>query len=258
MHRPSRNIFLGVENSSPQIKKSNFKSEIRRFLETGGFALISWIVIGVLSRLIFVSYMGYEGFFSYDFFSEGIFGLSVFFLISELILAFASILIGEKIPWQGWIFLAFNLLCLTFLAIFLSENTLSQDKFGVLLSGLSVCYFICLHLSHVLYGTFKTKIYTLAAVVVCVVFFSSIPQYGFSQIVSIGLRIFGSGGNIPVSVSYKDRASSNTTCGKLLLLAPNYVYLRDTNGSLRKIASDQVEIEIFKDVTKFKCDQSAL
>ena len=211
--------------------------------------IISMIVFPYIIILLFVTYMSHNNFFSYDFFTDGIFGMKLYFLTSMLFLLFLAFLVSSSIigyigrkkytenalenkPFLKFIaydkafnrlimIINFILICF-FLALIIAKiNFIPWVLFILFFSSL-----ICFHIGILLFHEIRKQIGSLALVIfVTFVGCLGLPDQ-ISNFLSVGLRAFGSGGNIDISITIMGK--EEPIYGKLLMISPNYVYIIPT------------------------------
>ncbi len=207
--------------------------------------LLSSLFFANIPTLLFLAYMGHYGFFSYDLFSEGIFAMRAFFVMTLLFLLVSSLsfsgfafFITEKYiikkKWRkninktknknylgliGSTFL-FNFFMLVLVFFPIAENK-TVFVFYVFIIGL----FVSAHLAFIVYAMPYFQFRSLLIAIVVSVFVSFQYQEQLSNALSIVLRNYGIGGNIDVVVKsgFKDY---ELLTGKLLLTTPQQIYIK--------------------------------
>lgn len=217
-------------------------------------SLISIYVFPYIILFSFVIYMSYNNFFSYDFLVNGAFGMSLFFDISAAVLLFLSIFISSSvIIIVGYIWRNKNQSTIldqkSFKALILKKSIFGISLFlnlfivagiigiGYELKILPWTFFtifisavICAYIGISIFFTFRIQIISY------VVFLFLLANIGFgfqefiSNFISIGLRACNVGGNINASVVFVDNQLDQHLDGKLLLLTPQYVFLKHSDG----------------------------
>lgn len=221
--------------------------------------LLSILFIWFFPKLLFLIYMGNEGFFSYDFFENGQFGLRVFFSASELMLVVASLaMFGIVLPIvqkqstgkaDWFLFVMFGLMNVLLLSI-LTVTAISSknDEWLSVLTVVAVAFFICLHISFLMWKPPSKQIRSFLALIFVVFSLSSIVSTQFATALKLGLRYFGAGGGITVTIQDREGKLSPPAKGELVLLSPEYAYVRV--NSERKITVFPLSATLFMTVEK--------
>ena len=221
--------------------------------------LLSILFIWFFPKLLFLIYMGNEGFFSYDFFENGQFGLRVFFSASELMLIAASLaMFGIVLPIvqkqttgkSDWfLFVIFGLMNFLLL-ITLTTTAISSknDEWLSVLTIVAVAFFICLHISYLIWKPPSKQIRSFLALIFVVFSLSTVVSTQFSTALKLGLRYFGAGGGITVTIQDREGKLSPPAKGELVLLSPEYAYVRV--NSERKITVFPLNAALFITVEK--------
>lgn len=200
------------------------------------------VFLPLLSIALFVNYMAQHDFFSYDFFLEGVFGMKLF-VVSMLI---------------GLIVTSFGLFG-SGLLLYARKRGRSVNKslivvvyiinaFFVLLVGLKffdpesreytlfiflLAIYLCGHFGVFFFASFKFKVGSLVLLFV-VSFWGVFSEQEFAEkLLSIGLRSFGVGGQIPIEIYSED----GKVTGTLILLTPKYVYYKEDHDKALSIQS---------------------
>lgn len=198
--------------------------------------------------------MSYNNFFSYDFLVNGAFGMSLFFDISAVVLLLLSIFISSSvIILVGYIWKkenqsdildqkSFKALILRKPMIFLSVGVNIFMIVGFLVIGselkilswtifiIVVSIAICAYIGISIFFTFRTQIISYFLFLFLLVNLSfGFPEF-ISNFISIGLKACNVGGNIKASVIFKDNNLNQRLDGELLLLSPQYIFLKHQDG----------------------------
>lgn len=212
-----------------------------------GIAFTSWI--GFLPTYLTIHYMVDANFFSYDMFTDGVFGINSFGFVSGVLLVLMSFALYGFIPfawasylnrkngrkensdrWMAWIFIALA----TLFHLFLFFTSLYKNKlfvygiFSVL--GLFVCGFCCLLIGK----TFKDKLLSWvpsATFIFASAMFPFISQDANSQFVSLALKTFRIGGMLDV-VAVSKNGLQEIAKGKLILQTPDNLYIESEKEGL--------------------------
>ena len=195
---------------------------------------LSSVFFSHIPLLLFLIYMGHYGFFSYDFFSEGVFGLKVFFFITSIITLLMSLaLFGWIIPivekwkkgkfniWQFVGFFTFNLFFCLIVFISFPKN---GDVFGITYI-FTIGLFLSIHISFLFHAKPNEQFATLIGVIFIITFMSLHLREQASSMLANGLKSYGMGGGIEVSLMPKMLANEKLN-GKLILLSPKNIYIR--------------------------------
>lgn len=200
---------------------------------------VSWIAF--YPTYLLLIHMNVEKFFSYDVFVNGLFGIKSFlFLVFILITISALYLWGFIILFRKaiiskssemWLFGAlFVLLSITFHIVIISSGLSSGKPERIFwISILGLCFAIAI--SSYMANPLKNFVSNWLAPVIGIFATATLPvlfNETSSDIVKTGLESFKVGGGIKASV-YKLDNDKVIRSGKLLLLTPQYIYLREDN-----------------------------
>lgn len=217
--------------------------------------MASWVSFYPVYLLLI--HMKVEKYFSYDIFSEGIFGIKSFiFMVAILICISALYLWGFififrsyfKIKSKTMLFLGilcvlvsvlFHLLIFNFsLASGKVERLVWLSLLGLIFAGGIYSY---------LENPLKSFLTNWATPLLAIVLSATLPILTMkttADIVNTGLENFKVGGGITVEI-YKVDSGTLIKSGKLLLLTPNYVYLRESTTGYTSISrSNEVYVSI--------------
>lgn len=213
-------------------------------------AVVTAAWIGFFPFYLFIIYMHYNKFFSYDFFVEGVFGLNIFIVASVILILFIAVY------FYGFILLTklgiidqnkqgknrFRLL--TWISILVSSFThytfmrmsfdANRPKMMLWLMAISIviCLFLYSFIGHGLQRNLRNWVSPLFFIAATV----SLPLLNrdvTSEVVSIGLRNFNMGGglNIEVLITGSDK-ERKIAIGKLTLLTPRNLYFKTNDNKL--------------------------
>jgi hypothetical protein len=235
----------------------NFRNNLEVTVENNeGFfyrvlsVVLSSIFFANIPTLLFLIYMGHYGFFSYDFFYEGLFALKVFFLLSSVFMLIMSMMtfvwvlpIVEKIikgATDWWFFILILSFNLCFLFIFIYRFVSDEDyyKAGYFLM---ICFFVSLHFSLICYAKPAVQFRSLVVFVFMTSFMSLNFREQAASLVTIGLKTFSVGGEISVNLKRKFN-DLDTINGKLILTTPKHIYIK-INGSRNISTIDRSKID---------------
>ena len=206
--------------------------------------ILSSFILPNIILLLFVVYMSYGNFFSYDFFIDGVFGMKLFFVITifttfamSLMFAGSIIAILGKKKYQysilkewWWIFLL-NIMVLIIFIIGAYSKLIPWEWF-IFLFIISIA--ICTHLSIMLFYDAKNQLISFILFMFIIVFLTIYLSEQTARLLSMGLKSFGIGGYINTEITIKDNKIEK---GKLILLTPKTVYIKPNN---------RIGVEIFQ------------
>ncbi len=196
--------------------------------------LLSTIFFANIPSLLFLIYMGHHSFFSYDFFSEGVFGLNVFFGLTSIFVIISSMsLFWWILPlverWKKGVFKLWSFLGIVLVnALFLSLVVITYPKDGDyfrLAYVLSLGLFVTFHISFLCYAKPSEQIRTLTAVIFVITFMSLHLREQASSLLAMGLKAYSMGGEIKVELKPKFD-QERTLSGELLLMSPKHIYIK--------------------------------
>jgi len=258
-------INNGINKTTKHLTSKNAK-------EIGWRALslfFSSIFISALPVLLFAIYMHENSFFSYDFFTEGAFGLKTFFALLAIMIIISSTglysfiipiiekTFTKKITWWNLIPLSSisALVWSIVLVIIFSSEDLNVERVAYVAL---ICLLTMTHIGMLIYADPKKQFISLI-LFASLVFASSFHlREGAASLVGSALKGFGSGGNSCVLVT--DTEAHYSMVGELLLAAPKYIYLREQekNGvTVIKVDSDTIyRVEPKKECTEKETGQS--
>lgn len=217
-------------------------------------SLISLFIFPYIILFSFVIYMSYNNFFSYDFFVNGSFGMSLFFDISAIVLLLLSVFTSSSIIiLVGYIWKKKNKSIVldqkSFKALILNKPMIFMSIFsnllmilgliaiGIELKMLSWTIFlifisiaICVYIGISIFFTFRIQITSYFILLFLLVYLSFGFQEFISKFISIGLKACNVGGNIKASIVFTDNNLDQHLDGELLLLSPQYVFLKHQDG----------------------------
>lgn len=87
---------------------------------------------------------------------------------------------------------------------------------------LGMCAVIILHISVLVFFKAKAQFISLGIITFCIVFMSLNWSAQSSKMISIGLQAFGTGGDLPITIT--NVQSGTITKGKLKLITPKFIY----------------------------------
>ncbi len=223
--------------------------------------VLSSIFFANIPLLLFLIYMGYHGFFSYDFFSEGVFGLKVFFFLTSIFVLIISVAFfwwvvplvkawkKKKFKWFGFIITFIVNLLMAILFLMIPENV---DVFRV---GF-VCTIglpISVHIAFLLHAEPNEQLKSLIFAIFIITYVSLNFREQASSVLSSGLKTFGVGGNIEVVLEPKILVD-NEIRGRLILLSPKHIYIKlgdsDNVSTINRSRFDVMTTKHNEDATK--------
>ncbi len=200
---------------------------------------ISSLILPNIVLILFLVYMSHNNFFSYDFFSEGIFGMKMFFLTTIVFIFVMSLALFSGIILffcikkekcnlkDSLIFYIINFLFLLLIILSVIEKIIVWEW---ALYIIIISILVNIHISMLLFYRARHQFISF----ISFIFFGFMLTTQFSEetarLLSIGLKTFGAGGGIDITLTTDQ---NSTTSGKLLLLSPKIVYLKsnDRNGT---------------------------
>lgn len=198
-------------------------------------ALLSFGFFALYSQAVFILFMGNEGFFSYDILVNGAVGIGVFFLVTELtIVMFAISTVGVVIPvlrswyrgsidWMHVVVLGVvNLYVILGVAGVLSR---SRQDWMIWLVIFAVSILVCFQIGALIHGTAKDSLRSLVIVLVCLLGITAVAHKETVALLEFGLKHFGVGGNVPVTLELEHPAEAKTVNGRLVFLSPENAYV---------------------------------
>lgn len=224
--------------------------------------LLSMGFYASLPMLLTMSYMSRHGFFSYDYFAHGAFGMQAFFYVMAVALivsAFACfswivLLIKKKYQgnisessFTGWLLIIVSFLGTLYMYFKIVEIICSNSEPFVLLlffcSFLAVLAVITIHISLLFYGERKQYLPALLTLIgmTLILLFYARPMVagGFSTV----LQHFQVGGGINIRIVGKE--PNTISSGSLLLLTPERLFVQsDDQKTIHVINRNGTVIEL--------------
>lgn len=219
------------------------------FYRAINFLFFGWLM-SLYVYVPFLVYMSNYGFFSYDFFINGLFAINVislyvvlFLIVFSMILsggfsiAFACKLSGYNIPKGNKFWIIFNIFIISLFILFIYDSfSLSKKTFDII-SWLSFLLFVSLpisfHISLMIFGSAKNQFFSALlsfGFVLPVLFFNVFPD-STSKLTSIILKKFNIGGNVDVEI--ESRLDNKTSyIGKMIFLSPDNIFLLNEEGTI--------------------------
>jgi hypothetical protein len=238
-----------------------------------------YIYSTILPMLMFIIYMKENSFFSYDFFINGLFGLSIFYYLIVFFIAIFSFFLTSSLffifevlikisphfkyirrlikknkfhyllnKYRDEIFIAFLFLIINLIidiSLFIKANDAIQSFFIFILL---VCSSATIHISYLSFAKVKTKLISLLFTSSIIIFSGLFFIDKTANLVEFGLQYFGVGGH-DVKINNIDN-NATLINGKLLLLSPDNVFIikeLDDNKSILSIVerSNNISINIY-------------
>ncbi len=256
--------------------------------------MISPFILSLIPLSALVFYMQFHGFFSYDFFTEGLFSQKIFFIYFVLIIIFASLVMtGAIVPFLHIIFnySKFNdkyresvlvdknrmSMFLDFFCNFKNKKfDLDKESFEIIdkfykniglfiiifsLNGLMIYQLSCnenlkpflemyiyiitlsillnIHISFHVNRNINRKFYSLFIITALSIIIMGIMKEKTSALLEVGFSYFNIAG-INVKVKYENEKDNRN--GKLILLSPRNIYLKNLDNKLIIIERNKKEI----------------
>lgn len=196
------------------------------------YIVSSFILVPNIAMLLFLVYMAEYNFFSYDFFLDGVFGMKWFFITTVLFLVVtASILYSPMIFFFLYkkkniviwpLFIIYGLLSVLFW-LFVVISVYSGSNPERVMFVVVICFFISVHLITLTCYNAKAQFVSMGTLIVIIVFSAFNYSSQVAEVVSIGLKSFGVGGDLPIFVI--DDKSGTKHYGKLKLITPQNIYM---------------------------------
>lgn len=228
-------------------------------------SLVTGMWIAFFPIYLFIIYMLHEKFFSYDFFSDGVFGLKTFLfvlLVLLLVTAFylwGFILLGKKAciehskpdpknynmyRWLTYLMLALSVFLHAFFFALGVETNHEARAYSFSFIGLA----FSLAVASLIGANLLKKVINWAPSVIFVVLSATIPAINAevtADLVRISLISFNVGGGVHAKVLSTDQRADIVYEGKLLLLTPNNAYFREGKSSYRIIKqSENITVKV--------------
>lgn len=212
------------------------------------YVLSAFFFIPNITLIMFLIYMGEHDFFSYDFFTEGAFGMEWFFLATALALFGMSILIysplllifakktGKHVKKSSYWIVAFISGIIWLGLIYKACN--GEDLYHMAFV-LGVCILLMIHLITLIYYNARKQFISLFLITTSIILLSVTYPTQASKVMSIGLQAYGVGGDLPISIT---NAQSGTMAkGKLKLITPKHIYFSpDKEGGIATYSLNNV------------------
>ena len=198
-------------------------------------ALLSFGFFALYSQAVFILFMGNEGFFSYDMLVNGAVGIGVFFLTTELtIVTFAVSAVGVMIPALRWRYRGSvsrtHIVGLSVLNLYVIWGVVgalcrSRQDWMIWLVIFAVSILVCLQIGTLTHGTAKDSLRSLVIVLVCLLGITAVAHKETVALLEFGLKHFGVGGNVPVTLKLEHPAEAKSVDGRLVFLSPENAYV---------------------------------
>lgn len=216
----------------------------------GVVVLVTTIWLSVFPLYVFIIYMHERNFFSYDFFTQGVFGLHIFVATTALMLLLTSLIfygfvlsarvsITErvqkgKISWSNWILTWILFLFSAFMHYAIFHFSLAANRPEAMAWLMVTSFFICMFLLCFVGNGVKKNLKNWmapAAFIIASMYFPFMLRGETANAVSLGMQIFRIGGGVHASITEMN-GSDDSIEGELLLLAPNNAYMNNLDGDL--------------------------
>ncbi|AOY46081.1 hypothetical protein ACPF3S_002825 [Vibrio cholerae] len=234
-----------------------FKNKTQEFWwKVLSYLVSTFVLVPNVAMMLFLVYMAEYNFFSYDFFLEGVFGMKWFFLTTVLFLIVtASILYSPMIFWflykkrnlTMWpLWLMYGLFFVGFW-VYAGILIYSDVNPARVIFVAAICLFVAIHVIVLTCYSAKAQFISMAALIFAIVYSSLNYSAQVAEVVSIGLKAFGVGGDLPIVV--KGGKNDFEVSGKLKLITPQNIYMVNESGSnllvysLSHVSSYSIKIE---------------
>lgn len=205
----------------------------REWLYRALIALATLAFLHVFPTVLFVVYMGAQGFFDYGFFREGPFSIAVFYGTAELVIVIAALtMFGIVVPaWEGlrhkrwrpmrliW-FGVFNTVVLGAVLAALARSRGANLVDGIVFVALGLI--IAVHIAVLVNEPARSAFVSLLVVFAIVAAMIAISPASMASLLSLGLRVYRVGGDIPVTLM---RPGEPERSGHLIFLGPSQLYV---------------------------------
>jgi len=228
---------------------------LKPIVQKGLSVLASSVFFAWLPMFLTISYMSYHGFFSYDFFAHGVFGMQTFFYVMmvSLILisltSFSWLLILMKRKFKGKISddpkrsrnaIVGSVVLTAFTALVIAAILISSEQPLLIAQYVSfwlmVCLFITIQIGTLLFRNWEAHFPTLL-VLICLTFYSLIYAKPF---VAAGygavLQHFQVGGGSLAQIVGQD-SGRIIISGNLLLLTPDRAFIKTTDTQVIQVVN---------------------
>lgn len=223
-----------------KIKKLYKENPKELFLRGLSFFLSSLILPNIII-FAFLIYMKQNGFFSYDFFIDGLFGMKLFFFVAISMFFLLSIYIASgvvaffclkykacKLGSVWWIFLL-NIVAIVSTVILVYENTMTITGATYIFV---LSFAIHFHIGMLIFSNAKQQFISLLLFLFIVFSILLKFQEETTKLISFSLKVFGMGGNLNTKVTNLNKDAFK---GKLILITPSYVYLKNETNKVTSI-----------------------
>ncbi|MEN9864524.1 MAG: hypothetical protein RL748_114 [Pseudomonadota bacterium] len=252
----TRRIYQPPPNTPPEISTTT--------LPTIGIRLLVSVLTGMWFAFfpiyLFVIYMLHEKFFSYDFFSDGVFGLKTFFFVLLIVLMALSFHLWgflflfkkacieyskpqpNKYNKYWWWTYSMLIVSCGFHLLLLFAGTRENQGIRLISFSLLGFLFISIACSFVGGNTFK-KMTDWKPPIFLIFISATIPAFNTeitADLISTALLGFNVGGGVHAKVFSTEHPEKVIHEGKLLLLTPNNAYFRDGKQSYRIIKQNEI------------------
>lgn len=219
------------------------KSLISTFLSNYFFNVVYFPLLGYI---LLINYMSENDFFSYDLISDNFSAVNLFVLamvaglmITMLALFSSGVLFyankkGHKVSFSSyWPLFIINLFFIIMIGYLI--YCAKEKVFPIFM--VCVCAYMAIHYAIFLFGKLKTKVLSLCTLsVLSIAFVFTQPELA-ANLFGNGLRVFGVGGLISVSIS--DETQEEPYEAKLLLVTPSMLFFKE-NGKTGSVPIDKL------------------
>lgn len=223
--------------------------------------------------LVFVSYMGYKGFFSYDLLVSGRIGIDIFYAVGEFVVIILSLAVfgvivqmvrfivyrypnlkppyasnlkitnGDKLAVVFWGII--NALMITLIVLGVhgkyGKPEFSDLIFSVIYLAM-IAIWVNVHLGVVIYMNAKKVLGSLSLGALLLVYIAVVYPSPLVRCMDLSLQYFGVGGGLPASMQMKEDGKVENLAGKLIFLSPDnvYVLLPGSDGHIIIVRRDDI------------------
>jgi hypothetical protein len=110
-------------------------------------------------------------------------------------------------------------------------NIIQSENLTRILCLIGICVALIVHMSVLVFCMARQQLISLGATSFFVIYLSLMNPTQAAQTMSTGLRVYGSGGDLPIKIYSSN--SGAVTSGKLLLITPNTIrFIPDDNAGV--------------------------
>ena len=233
-----KQLAVGDENKIKSIKLrelwewfKNLPAEV--LWKTLSYLTSSVIVLPNITLAMFVIYMGENGFFSYDFFTQGVFGMKLFFFTTMAMMVVSAAVLwgpafvvyarrrGKDIPrfFQAIVVFVAMIAWIVVLEKLIYQSSVDAKR---VYFSLGVSLILGFHLGVLIFLNAKQQFISLLVITSSILYISLNWSEQAEKVIGIGLVKFGMGGDLPIEIT--DAQTQNVTYGTLKLITPEKIY----------------------------------